>query len=568
MVKPGGPADGKLRTGDVITSVDGETVTRHEEVVSKVRQHRPGDMLQIGFRRNGADQMTILTAADAGNGQALIGVELQTDNLKYKFPFEVRIDTGLIGGPSAGLAFTLALIDDLAGGELTGGRDVAVTGTIDDNGNVGEVGGMAQKAITAKRAGAVAFLVPPAEEKEAREFAGEMRIIAVRSLNDALNALHQLGGTEVAQPATPPTSTSAALLTDRVHRFDPRPALRKRRLVPPAEQPRRPDKDEDEGGGVPFPEAEPQGTDGDGQDQPPDRDHPREAGATVAVRAELAVLLRGAAGWRIHLRCHVLRVRGHPGGSLPLVEQFAQFVKRDEGHGGRRSTARRLAGSSGAATQASSTPGIRPTPSACGNRTGRRGRLSRSPVGQDPPLRLGQRHPVGAHPDVQGVLLPVLVFRLRPRPRPEVALVVGGAADAQGDEVVLLVVGGVPVGVGEVGQLAALEGVGVGRRRADGPGVAGGAKLPQRRGRIGQGTGDGSGGTGVGARTRGGGGGRRSGRTGDGGRGRARGHGLPAPTPAAREDGEDRHHHDDRGPQRSLCSRSHHDLEDKETPST
>ena len=208
MVKPGDPADGKLRTGDVITSVDGETVTRHDEVVSKVRQHHPGDMLQIGFRRNGADQTTILTAADAGNRQALIGVELQTNNAKYKFPFEVSIDTGLIGGPSAGLAFTLALIDDLAGGELTGGRDVAVTGTIDDNGNVGEVGGVAQKAITAKRAGAVAFLVPPAEEKEAREFAGEMRIIPVRSLNDALNALHQLGGTEVAQPATPPTSTS------------------------------------------------------------------------------------------------------------------------------------------------------------------------------------------------------------------------------------------------------------------------------------------------------------------------------------------------------------------------
>jgi PDZ domain-containing protein len=208
MVKPGDPADGKLRTGDVITSVDGETVTRHDEVVSKVRQHHPGDVLRIGFRRNGADQATTLKAADAGNGQAIIGVELQTDNLKYNFPFEVSIDTGLIGGPSAGLAFALALIDDLAGGELTGGRDVAVTGTIDDAGNVGEVGGAAQKAITAKRAGAVAFLAPPAEEKEAREFAGKMRIIPVRSLNDALNALHQLGGTEVAQPDTPPTSTS------------------------------------------------------------------------------------------------------------------------------------------------------------------------------------------------------------------------------------------------------------------------------------------------------------------------------------------------------------------------
>ncbi len=208
MVEPGAPADGKLQAGDVITSVDGQTVTRHDEAVSEVRQHHPGDLLPFGFRRNGADQTTILKAADAGNGQALIGVQLQTDNPKYDLPFDVSIDTGLIGGPSAGLAFTLALIDDLAGGELTGGRDVAVTGTIDDNGDVGEVGGAAQKAITAKRAGAVAFLVPPAEEKEAREFAGKMRIIPVRSLNDALDALHRLGGTDVAQPGAPPTGTS------------------------------------------------------------------------------------------------------------------------------------------------------------------------------------------------------------------------------------------------------------------------------------------------------------------------------------------------------------------------
>ena len=208
MVNPGDPADGKLQVGDVIKTVDGEAVTLHDQVVTKVRQHKPGDVIAIGFRRGTSDQTVSLKSVASPDGQARIGVQLQTNDLKYDFPVDVSIETGLVGGPSAGLAFTLALIDDLTDGELTGGRNVAVTGTIDADGNVGQVGGVAQKTVTARKAGAIAFLVPPEEEKEAKTFAGKMQIIPVKTLADALTALHALGGSEVALPgaATAPKS--------------------------------------------------------------------------------------------------------------------------------------------------------------------------------------------------------------------------------------------------------------------------------------------------------------------------------------------------------------------------
>jgi PDZ domain-containing protein len=208
MVNPGDPADGQLQVGDVIHSVDQEAVTLHDQVVTKVRQHKPGDTIAIGFRRGGADKTVSLTSIAGPDGAARIGVQLQTNDLKYDFPVDVSIETGLVGGPSAGLAFTLAVIDDLTDGELTGGRNVAVTGTIDADGNVGQVGGVAQKTVTARKAGAIAFLVPPEEEKEAKTFAGKMQIIPIKTLADALTALHRLGGSEVALPgaATSPHS--------------------------------------------------------------------------------------------------------------------------------------------------------------------------------------------------------------------------------------------------------------------------------------------------------------------------------------------------------------------------
>ena len=197
-----GPADGKLQPGDVITAIDGAPVTLDDQLVSAVHTHKPGEVITFTVRRNGQSQTTQVQAGDDGHGVAKIGVALQTDNLHYAFPVQVTIDTGKVAGPSAGLAFTLALLDDLNSADLTGGKKVAVTGTIDVHGNVGPVGGVVQKTAAARRAGAVAFLVPPDEEHDAKLHAGPMRIVVVRTFADALAALQQLGGGGLTPPST------------------------------------------------------------------------------------------------------------------------------------------------------------------------------------------------------------------------------------------------------------------------------------------------------------------------------------------------------------------------------
>ncbi|HEY3240133.1 MAG TPA: PDZ domain-containing protein, partial [Acidimicrobiia bacterium] len=196
QVQPGSPAEGHFQVGDVIVAIDGEGISLHDQAVARVRRHKAGDTITLRLRRGETEQEVTLTAGDAGDEQhsARIGVVLQTFEATYKFPVSVSIDTGQVGGPSAGLAFTLALIDELSPGELTGGRPVAVTGTIDNEGQVGLVGGVAQKTVTARKAGAVAFLVPPAEAREAKAYAGKMRIVPVKDLTEALAALEDLGG--------------------------------------------------------------------------------------------------------------------------------------------------------------------------------------------------------------------------------------------------------------------------------------------------------------------------------------------------------------------------------------
>jgi PDZ domain-containing protein len=140
-----------------------------------------------------------------------MGVRVQH---QYRFPINVNIDTSDIGGPSAGLAMTLALIDELTPGNLTGGKRVAVTGTISEDGTVGEIGGLSQKAVAAKAAHAQLFIVPKcvlpngqpdtaceAELKVAQKRAGNIPLVPVGSLDDALRVLRNAGGDPVTRVA-------------------------------------------------------------------------------------------------------------------------------------------------------------------------------------------------------------------------------------------------------------------------------------------------------------------------------------------------------------------------------
>jgi len=131
--------------------------------------------------------------------------------IQFSFPIDVSIDSGQVGGPSAGLAFTLALLDTLTPGSLTGGKKVAATGTINPAGTVGQIGGLRQKTITVERAGADVFLVPIDEVDIAQKAAEgtDLKVIGVRTVDDALQALADIGGNAL-QLGTPGKSVTPA----------------------------------------------------------------------------------------------------------------------------------------------------------------------------------------------------------------------------------------------------------------------------------------------------------------------------------------------------------------------
>jgi Lon-like protease len=195
-VTPGGPSVGRLRQDDVITAVDGAPVTSPEKLTDLIRAKPAGSTLAVGYTR-GADRGTarITTRAAKSGDPPRIGVEIDK---KQPHPFTVSIDLEKIGGPSAGLMFTLGIIDKLRPVDLTGGKVIAGTGTIDDDGNVGPIGGIPQKLVGAKKAGAQMFLVPEGNCAEAlRNVVGGLVMAEVATVTDALTALQTFttGGT-------------------------------------------------------------------------------------------------------------------------------------------------------------------------------------------------------------------------------------------------------------------------------------------------------------------------------------------------------------------------------------
>ena len=206
-VEKNSPAEGALEVGDAITAIDAVPVSMIPDLGAVVRTRNPGDPVTFSFLRDEEPmEVTITTRAtpDGPNeGAAQVGIFSAPT---FDFPVDVEIDTGDVGGPSAGLAFTLTILDELSPGDLTGGSEVAVTGTIELDSAVGPIGGVAQKAVAAQQAGARVFIVPEQEEKEARQHAGGMKVAGVEDLDDALRALERAGG----DPLPPPTVAPSA----------------------------------------------------------------------------------------------------------------------------------------------------------------------------------------------------------------------------------------------------------------------------------------------------------------------------------------------------------------------
>ncbi len=156
QTEPGFPAYGVLRAGDQITAVDGKPVTSANDLTSLITAHPAGSTLTVDIIRNGQAK-TLQVGTKLSGGRAVMGVEIME---QYKFPFTVKISVGDIGGPSAGMMFALGIIDKLTALNLTGGKFIAGTGEITASGQVEPIGGIQQKMVGARDAGATIFLTP------------------------------------------------------------------------------------------------------------------------------------------------------------------------------------------------------------------------------------------------------------------------------------------------------------------------------------------------------------------------------------------------------------------------
>ncbi|MGR3934651.1 YlbL family protein [Streptomyces sp. BRA346] len=202
-VVKGSPSEGKLHAGDVIKSVDGTAVPEPDDVAKLVTKHKPGEKVTFsiipakqaaaaeksGKRPTGEKQISI-TTKKAG-GRAIVGIQAGID---YTFPFKIDIKLADVGGPSAGLMFALGIVDRVSKeGDLTGGKFIAGTGTIDDKGVVGPIGGIGMKTIGAREAGARFFLTPKENcAAAAKDVPDGLRLVKVHTIDDALKALKKI----------------------------------------------------------------------------------------------------------------------------------------------------------------------------------------------------------------------------------------------------------------------------------------------------------------------------------------------------------------------------------------
>jgi Lon-like protease len=193
-IEPDKPAVGRLAPDDTIVALDGKQVQSPHDVFVGMRKRAIGDVVRFTVRRGTKTVVVAIktVASDQGPKRPVVGVFLETA-LDIHLPYQVRIDAGNVGGPSAGLAFALEVMEEL-GRDVVHGHKIAATGEIFADGTVGPIGGIKQKTIGAREAGVDAFLVPAGDNaREARKQADGLRIIPVESFPQALRALATLG---------------------------------------------------------------------------------------------------------------------------------------------------------------------------------------------------------------------------------------------------------------------------------------------------------------------------------------------------------------------------------------
>ena len=186
---PGYPASKVLKAGDVIEAVDGKPVDGQTSLSSMITSHPVGTVLTLTVLRGGKT-LTIPVASKASDGTAVVGVTVQE---QYKFPFQVSISVGNIGGPSAGMMFALGIIDKITPLTLTGGKFIAGTGEITASGQVQPIGGIQQKMVGARSAGATIFLTPAGNCSDTTgAVPAGLRLVKVSTLSQAMSDLEAI----------------------------------------------------------------------------------------------------------------------------------------------------------------------------------------------------------------------------------------------------------------------------------------------------------------------------------------------------------------------------------------
>jgi Lon-like protease len=188
-VSSGAPAADVLRQGDVITGFNGSPVADSAALRSAIGAVRPGADVTVQARRNGST-VQLRTRTTAQDGRTVLGVSLHP---RFDFPVDVKFATKDVGGPSAGMMFALGIYDLLTPGELTGGQKIAGTGTIDPSGRVGPIGGIAQKLVGARNAGARWFLAPASNCAEVvGNVPDGLRVVRTASLHESRLAVQAI----------------------------------------------------------------------------------------------------------------------------------------------------------------------------------------------------------------------------------------------------------------------------------------------------------------------------------------------------------------------------------------
>jgi PDZ domain-containing protein len=187
-IEPDSPADGRLEVRDVFLDVNGQKVNALDDVSKAVAATAAGEPVDFRIRRGDTERQVSVVPEKDEDGVQRVGVSL---GIGYDFPFRVSVNINpQIGGPSAGLMFSLAIYDTLTPGSLTDGETVAGTGEISADGTVGPIGGIDQKIAAARDDGAELFLVPPdncADVADAPN--GDMQLVLAKTMHDARVAL-------------------------------------------------------------------------------------------------------------------------------------------------------------------------------------------------------------------------------------------------------------------------------------------------------------------------------------------------------------------------------------------